>query len=112
MQKNGCKREAAKTWLFLVGDVESNTMERSIMMAENPKRQSLIHHDKPNAVATATPKKLKGSQKPQLKNDRPVIRLKSYIESHLKINMLTILSAIKLAKNRDKPKDKPLTSPS
>lgn len=93
-------------------DVENNTIERNIMMAEKPKRQSLTHHDNPYIVAVATPMKLKKNQKPKQKRESPTIRLKSYTTSRLKTKIFTMLSTIKLAKNKETPRNKPLISPS
>jgi hypothetical protein len=77
MQMKGLIRDAAKRRLCSVGDVENSTIERNMMIAENPKRHSLIAHDEPNDEAIATPMEIKKSQKPQLKRESPVIRLKS-----------------------------------
>jgi hypothetical protein len=81
-----------------------------ISAEENPKRQSLTHHSKPNAAA-ATPTKMQKNHKAQQKSESAIVLLKLKIVSRLRINIVT-KSAIRFVRNNARPRSIPSTSPS
>jgi hypothetical protein len=53
-------------------------MDRRISTAEKPKRLSLTHHTSElSKTAKATPTRMKNSQNPQQKTEKPTVLLKS-----------------------------------
>jgi hypothetical protein len=77
MHKNGCRKEAVRNLARLIADVEDSTTRRSIVAAENPTRQNLIHHPSElSRTVKPAPKKMKRSQIAQQKRERAIVRLK------------------------------------
>jgi hypothetical protein len=77
MHKNGWRKEATRNLARLITDVEESTTRRSIVAAEKPKRQNLIHHpSEPSKTAKPAPKKTKSSQTAQQKRESAIVRLR------------------------------------
>jgi hypothetical protein len=83
---------------------------RKVNKVENPNRQSLTHHRKPNETPNTTPNMTKKSQNNQLKRERTTVLLKSKIAS-LRIILLRKKSTARLIEKKATPKNRPKVNP-
>jgi hypothetical protein len=77
MQRKGWSKAAKRRRKTPTEDVARKTTKRRVSTAANPKRHSLIHHQKLNTIPKITPRIMKNSQKNHPKRESATVRLRT-----------------------------------
>jgi len=83
MQNRGCNKEAVTLRNKPTDEEDKKTTARRVVTAQNPKRQSLIHNQKPSSAPKTTPKTMNNSHKSQQNSESATVLRITKIESCL-----------------------------
>ena len=75
MQNKGDNKEATRRLANPTDDVAMNTTARKVVTAANPKRQILIHHNKPKMTPKITPIAMKNIHRTQQNRESATVLL-------------------------------------